>query len=94
MDHDALIALAITLTSSLALSIPISAIFLSHRRKMASIQAQAGQAVNPELQTRVQSLEQQVATLHVELADTQDRLRFTERLLEERNTAGGVGRNG
>ncbi|MEO5931087.1 MAG: hypothetical protein ABIR47_14215 [Candidatus Kapaibacterium sp.] len=77
----------------LALTIPISAIFLSHRRKMASIQAEASQS-NPELQNRVQSLEHQVATLHVELADTQDRLRFTERLLEERNIAGGVGRNG
>ncbi|MEP7218045.1 MAG: hypothetical protein ABI876_03970 [Bacteroidota bacterium] len=73
-------------------AIPISAIFLSHRTKMMKLKAE--HAADPELQNRVQSLEHQVATLHVELADTQDRLRFTERLLEERNIAGGVERNG
>ncbi len=73
----------------LALSIPVVAIIFSNLAKMAKFKAEAqrGAIGNPATDARVAALEEDVATLHRELLETQERLDFTERLLAQRSEA-------
>jgi hypothetical protein len=71
----------------LALSIPVVAIIFGNLTKMAKFKAEAqrGALGNPETDARVAALEDDVASLHRELIETQERLDFTERLLAQRS---------
>ncbi|MGE0442027.1 MAG: hypothetical protein AB7L66_09600 [Gemmatimonadales bacterium] len=68
-----------------ALAIPIVAIVTSNMVKMARFkaEAQAG-GLGPDAESRMAALEDDVAGLRRELAETQERLDFTERLLAQR----------
>jgi hypothetical protein len=76
----------------LALSIPVVAIVISGMVKIARLRAQSQVALPPEIEQRMGALEDDVNTLRHELAETQERLDFTERLLarnsEERRPIG------
>lgn len=65
----------------LAPLIPIVAIAAWAAIRIAKINAGRSGADNPELGGRVEELEQSVQTLQRELAETQERLDFAERLL-------------
>lgn len=73
----------------LALSIPVVAIISSSVLKLARIKAEAQRAslVNPELESRMAALEEEVVSLRHELVETQERLDFTERLLAQKGQA-------
>jgi hypothetical protein len=72
---------------ALVLFIPISAIIMIGLVKIARLwspgnQGQAGPAVK-QLEARLDAVEQELAGLHHELSETQERLDFAERLLAQ-----------
>ncbi len=69
----------------LALTIPIVAIAAGAFVKIAKIQAasRGGGGDDPEIANRLAALEDDVARLRGELAETHERLDFTERLLAQ-----------
>lgn len=72
---------------TLVLMIPIAAIVMVGLVKIAriwatSIQARGGTAV-PQLESRVEAMEQELASLQHDLSETQERLDFAERLLAQ-----------
>lgn len=71
----------------IALSIPVVAILMSSLVKIARIRSGADAAETGELTGRLEALEQEVLGLRHELADTQERLDFTERLLTRADPA-------
>jgi hypothetical protein len=75
MDKQAL-ALLIPI---LVLMIPVSAIVLHGLLRIT--QAKAKQAPSPEMLDRLEAVEQDMAALRGQLAETQERLDFAERLL-------------
>jgi hypothetical protein len=72
---------------ALVLLIPISAIIMTGLVKLARIwsagqQGQGGPEVR-QLESRLEAVEQELAGLHHELSETQERLDFAERLLAQ-----------
>lgn len=65
----------------LALSIPIVAIISLAAVRIAKLWAPPMRGSDPELAMKVEAMEQDLATLRQELAETQERLDFAERLL-------------
>ena len=69
--------------SFLAPLIPISAILAFAAVKIAKVRAGARGALPKDTEARLEALEQKVGGLQQELAETQERLDFTERLLSQ-----------
>ena len=68
-----------------ALSIPVVAIIMTNLVKMARFKAESeGGKLAPHVELRMAALEEDVLGLRHELAETQERLDFTERLLAQR----------
>jgi hypothetical protein len=67
---------------ALVLLIPISAIIMTGLVKIARIRG-PGQEGQKQLEARVEAVEQELAGLHHELSETQERLDFAERLLAQ-----------
>jgi hypothetical protein len=65
----------------LALSIPVLALFFNGMVKLTRARQEGARLADPETAARLEALEQDVAALRHELAETQERLDFTERLL-------------
>jgi hypothetical protein len=73
----------------IALSIPVVAIIMGGLVKISSnMKAPRPAPGNPELDSRVESLEQEMTAVRQELAEAQERLDFTERLLAQSREAG------
>lgn len=72
-------------SGSVGVFIPIAAILAWGAVKIATIQAQAKRAANPDPQMsdRLQSLENEVGSLRQELGEAQERIDFAERLLSQ-----------
>ena len=72
---------------ALVLLIPISAIIMTGLVKIARIRSpgQQGQGDSgvTQLESRLEAVEQEIAGLHQELSETQERLDFAERLLAQ-----------
>lgn len=72
--------------------VPIAAIIAFAAVKIARLRANAPASLSPEVSARLEAVEQRVDDLHHELAETQERLDFAERLLsqarEERRIGG------
>jgi hypothetical protein len=71
----------------LALSIPVVAILVSGFTKIARLKAESQAGLPPDVDLRIAALEEDVHSLRRELAETHERLDFTERLLAQRNEA-------
>lgn len=73
----------------IALTIPVVAIIGGSLVKIARFKAEAarGALPNPELDSRLAALEDEVVSLRQELLETQERLDFTERLLTRQSQA-------
>jgi len=71
----------------LALSIPVVAIIMGSMVKMAKLKAESQRVAlpSPETDARIAQLEDEVHSLRQELAETQERVDFTERLLAKRS---------
>ena len=66
----------------LALAIPVCAVIFGGLAKVARYRAEAAsKGPSPEIDSRLQALEQEVSSLRQDLGETQERLDFTERLL-------------
>jgi hypothetical protein len=65
--------------------VPIAGILTWGAIKIAKIKAAAG-GTDPDTSGRLQALEQEVGGLRQELAEAQERLDFTERLLAQQST--------
>jgi hypothetical protein len=65
----------------IALSIPIVAIIATAAVRVAKLWAPTPRAVDPDLTFKIEAMEQDLAALRQELAETQERLDFAERLL-------------
>lgn len=65
----------------IALSIPVVAIIMGSLVKMARLKAQGQDALGPEASVRLAALEDDVAQMRQELADTHERLDFAERMI-------------
>lgn len=78
--------------SFLAPLIPIAAIIAIAAVKIARLRAPRPESTSPEVPARLEALERSVQGLQQELAETQERLDFAERLLtkasEERRIGG------
>jgi hypothetical protein len=61
--------------------VPIAAIVAFAAVKIARLRAAAPGAIPADVTARLEALEERVETLHQELAETHERLDFTERLL-------------
>jgi predicted nucleic acid-binding Zn-ribbon protein len=61
--------------------VPIAAIVAFAAVKIARVRAAAPGAIPADVNTRLEALEERVDTLNQELAETHERLDFTERLL-------------
>ncbi len=69
----------------MALAIPVAAIIMGSLVKMAKFKAEGQRgALSPDADLRLAALEDDVHGLRRELAETQERLDFTERLLAQR----------
>ena len=68
---------------ALVLMIPIVAIISGTVLKMAKLKYGAGRGIDGDVGARLQALEDEVHALRGELAETQERLDFTERLLAQ-----------
>ena len=67
---------------AIAVSIPIVAVVCMTAVRIAKMFAPQGRpGVPPDLVLKVESMEEELATLRQELAETQERLDFTERML-------------
>jgi hypothetical protein len=73
----------------IALSIPIVAIIAGAAVKIAHLWAPPPRTADPDLTMKVEAMEQDLAALRQELAETQERLDFTERLLAKPPERGG-----
>ena len=71
----------------LALSIPVVAIIGGFVTKLAKIKADSQRTAigNPDIDSRLAALEDDVGHLRQELGEAQERLDFTERLLAQRS---------
>lgn len=70
----------------LALSIPVMAILFSGLSKLARVKREAIEAqygMNPALEAQLEEIREEMRTLQHNLADTQERLDFTERMLAQ-----------
>jgi hypothetical protein len=67
----------------LAPLIPIAAIIAFAAVKIVGIRARSQQLPAPDINARLEALEQGYETLHQELAETQERLDFAERILSK-----------
>jgi hypothetical protein len=77
-----------------ALSIPIVALLCGTALRIARMFAPQGPpAGTGDLASKVDAMEQELATLRQELAETQERLDFTERLLARNNEPPQLGPN-
>lgn len=73
----------------LALSIPVVAIVMSSLVKMARLKAEGQRtALGPDESLRLAALEDDVAQLRQDLADTHERLDFAERMLAAKSEQG------
>ena len=63
--------------------VPIAAIIAYAAVKIAKVRATPAASLPAEITARLEALEQRVENLHQELAETHERLDFTERLLSQ-----------
>jgi hypothetical protein len=87
MDKQA-IALMIPI---IALSIPVVAIVMTSKVKLARLRAQSQLTLPPEIEQRIAQLEDEVGSIRQELGETQERLDFTERLLVKKGEDKAIG---